>query len=132
MAHRYAMENSFETPLPNFRTFTDAEVGALTQALAEEKRTTKLTEKGWKLTGKIADQKALQHKAWREGQVAIGKASVVSAKADDKAIKALGSAAIKRSQYLQSANDNDNKAINQIAQVSGKYNNVSTGFLPWS
>lgn len=132
MAHRYAVENSFSVPLPEFRNFTDGEVAALTQALAEEKRLTKSTEKGWKLTGKIADQKALQHKAWREGQVSIAKAAVTAAKADDKAMKALGSQAVKHAKHLKNANDSDNKAINQISQISGRYNQSPSGFLPWS
>lgn len=132
MAHRYAVENSFSVPLPEFRNFTDAEVSALNQALAEEKQLTKSTKKGWKLTGKIADQKALQHKAWREGQVAIAKAAVSAAKADDKTMKALGSQAVKHAKHLQSANDSDNKAINQISQITGRYHQNSAAALPWS
>lgn len=132
MAHRYAVENSFSVPLPDFRTFNDGEVAALNQALAEQKQITKSTKKGWKLTGKIAQQHASQHEAWRKGQVEIAKAAVSAAKADDKAMKALGSQAVRHAKHLQNANDSDNKAINQISQISGRYNQSPSGFLPWS
>lgn len=132
MAHRYGIEESFSIPLPQFRTFTDEQVTALTEALAEEKKLTKSTQKGWKLTGGIAQQKALQHEAWRKGQVAIGKAATLASEADAKAMKILGREAVKHNKHLKKAEDADNDAIKKISQINGRYEMNSTAALPWS
>lgn len=132
MAHRYGVENSFSVPLPQFRSFSDAEAAALNQALAEQKALTKSTKKGWQLTGKIAQEQAKQHEAWREGQMEIGKAATNMAKSDAKAMKALGKNAVKHAKYLKNANDSDTNAIQAISAISGRYNMNSVGSLPWS